>query len=174
MEAGVPRIKLAAVVIPIVTAPEPYVLFVRRAGHLRRNPGEIGFPGGLIESHDEDPATAALRECQEELGIAPERITIVERLPDVLTLALSVSVVPFVGKIEPPVTLWPDPSEVADVFEVPLAVILAPGAVHEGEERLPNGRVTTWQFDHHDMHVWGATGRMLHALVERYSRHPTP
>jgi 8-oxo-dGTP pyrophosphatase MutT (NUDIX family) len=163
----------AAVVVPIVRYPEPAIVFVLRAAHLRRNPGQVAFPGGVVDEADgEDPATTALREFEEELGVQRERVAIVDRLQNVVTLSLNVSITPFLGVLDPPVAYRPDERETAGVHEVPLAALYAPGALHEGVEPVErDGRVhqvATWLFDHEVLHVWGATGRMLHDLLTRY------
>jgi len=162
----------AAVVIPIVRRDEPAIVFVRRAAHLRRNPNQIGFPGGKIDPADEDERAAALREFEEELGVPRERVRIVDRLDDVVTLSLSVTVTPFVGVIEPPLAYAFDPSETHSVHEVALARLYAPGALHFGSEPVVHeGRpldVPSWLFDDGELHVWGATAQMLRALVTRY------
>ncbi len=162
----------AAVVIPIIRYDEPAMIFVRRAAHLRRNPGEIGFPGGVIEPGDADARAAALREFEEELGVERERVHIVDRLPDVVTLALSATVTPYLGLLEPPFSYDFDRNETQDVYEIPLAALYAPRALHHGIERVVrDGRefdVPSWLFDYGAVHVWGATARMLHDLVARY------
>jgi 8-oxo-dGTP pyrophosphatase MutT (NUDIX family) len=164
----------AAVIIPFVRHAEPTLVFVKRAAHLRRNPGQIAFPGGLIDASDgPDPAAAALREFEEELGVPRERVRIVDRLDGVVTLALNVAVAPFVGVLEPPVAFRFDPAETESVHEVPAAALYEPGALHPGTEPVERDGelflVHTWLFDFRKLHVWGATARMLHALVTRYS-----
>ncbi|GAC1614224.1 MAG: CoA pyrophosphatase [Vulcanimicrobiaceae bacterium] len=165
----------AAVIIPIVTRDRPTLVFVRRAAHLRRNPGEFAFPGGLIDPSDVDARAAALREFEEELGVRHDRVRVIARLDDVVTLALSVTVTPFVGIVEPPLSFAHDRNETQGVHEVPLAALYVSGALHYGVEAVDRdgtpAEVATWLFDHDDVHVWGATGRMLRALVDRY---PTP
>jgi 8-oxo-dGTP pyrophosphatase MutT (NUDIX family) len=162
----------AAVIVPIVRHAEPTIVFVRRAAHLRRNPGQIAFPGGAVDANDDGECSAALREFEEELGVPRERVRVVDQLDEVVTLALNARVTPFLGLIDPPVTWIPDERETESVHEVPLAALYAPGALHEGEEKVVHeGRryvVHTWMFDYAGIHVWGATGRMLHLLVERY------
>jgi 8-oxo-dGTP pyrophosphatase MutT (NUDIX family) len=162
----------AAVVIPIVRYDDPAIVFVKRAEHLRRNPGQIAFPGGIVDPEDADERAAALREFEEELGIARERVHVIGRLDDVVTLTLSVTVSPYVGLVEPPVTFAFDAAETAAVHEVPLRALYAPGAVHRGIERVERGGTTydvpSWLFDHDGLHVWGATARMLHGLLARY------
>ena len=162
----------AAVVIPIVRYDEPQIVFVRRAAHLRRNPGQIGFPGGVIDPSDADAKAAALREFEEELGIPRNRVRIVDRLEDGVTLALSVTVMPYIGCLDPPLSYAFDPSETQSVHEVPLGALYEPGALHQGIEPVERSgvryEVPSWLLDYDGIHVWGATARMLHGLVTRY------
>ncbi len=148
------------------------MVVVRRAAHLRRNPGQIAFPGGIIDPGDADGCAAALREFEEEIGISRERVRIVGRLEDVVTLSRSVTVSPFVGILEPPVCFAHDDAETASVHEIPLADLYVPGALHRGTERVVRDGtaydVPSWLFDHADLHVWGATARMLAAFVARF------
>lgn len=165
----------AAVVIPIVTYDTPQMIFVRRAAHLRRNPGQVAFPGGIIDPGDDDARDAALREFEEELGVPRERVHVVARLEDVVTLALSVTVAPYLGFLSPPLTYAFDTAETESVHEVPIAALYEAGRLHCGSESVVHeGRpydVPSWLFDYGPLHVWGATARMLHSLVTRY---PTP
>jgi 8-oxo-dGTP pyrophosphatase MutT (NUDIX family) len=163
----------AAVVVPLVRYPEPCLIFVRRAQHLRRNPGQIAFPGGIIDATDPSSEAAALREFEEELGVPRERVRIFDRLDDVVTLALAVTVTPYVGSIEPPVAYAIAERETAAVHEIPVGAIYEPGALVHGVERgVRHGDrsydVPSWLFDYGDVHIWGATARMLHALLVRY------
>jgi 8-oxo-dGTP pyrophosphatase MutT (NUDIX family) len=157
----------AAVLIPVVLAHDPYIVFVRRGAHLRRNPGQIAFPGGLLEP-GESPEEGAARECHEEIGIDPARLRITGSLAKRGTVGLTVAVVPIVATVAPPVELRIDNDEVERVFEVPLAAVFAPDAVHPGKEPFNGLLIPTWQFDYGEMHVWGATGRILRDFVERY------
>src|ERR1700690_2304233 len=89
----------AAVIVPIFfERGEPGVLFVRRAGHMRRNAGQIAFPGGLADAADDDDLERpALGEFAEEVGLASERLDVLGRLPDVAVLNLTVNITPFVA-----------------------------------------------------------------------------
>ncbi len=162
----------AAVVIAIVRYESPALVLVRRAAHLRRNPGEIAFPGGLVDAADDGPESTALREFEEELGVPRSRVRIVARLEEVETLALSVTVTPFVGLVDPPISFRLDEREIAGVHEVPVAALYVSGALHRGTEPVERaGRrydVPTWLFDFEGAHVWGATARMLELFVRRY------
>jgi 8-oxo-dGTP pyrophosphatase MutT (NUDIX family) len=165
----------AAVVIPLLHTLEPRLIFVRRAAHLRRNPGQIAFPGGVVDPTDVDSRAAALREFEEELGVPRDRVRIFDRLEDVVTLALSVTVTPYVGRVEPPLHYAFSGEETAAVHEIPIRAIYAPGALFHGVERgiVHDGRtydVPSWLFDYEGIHIWGATARMLHALLSRFPR----
>lgn len=168
----VANVLFAAVVVPIVRYERPALIVVRRAAHLRRNPGQIAFPGGIVDASDAGSDATALREFEEEVGISRERVRLVSRLADVVTLAASVTVSPYVGVIEPPIVYAHDPAETASVHEIALAEIYVPGALRRGTERVEASGVRhdvpTWIFDSGELHVWGATAHMLADLVERF------
>jgi 8-oxo-dGTP pyrophosphatase MutT (NUDIX family) len=156
----------AAVVVPIYRAPRNSMLFVRRALHLRRQPNHIAFPGGVADETDGDDRLAtALRELREELGVSHTQIEIVARLPERAAVSAAFTLTPFVGILGPDEPLVPDAGEIAEVIEVPLSEIFAPGALREGDTDLGERIVRSWQFDYGTMHVWGATGRILQSIV---------
>lgn len=152
---------LASVLVPIVMHADGLtVLFTQRTSHLKAHAGQVSFPGGRAEPGDASAEFTALREAQEEIGLAPERVEILGRLPDYLTRT-GFRVTPVVGLLTPPLKLSPDPGEVDDIFEVPLAFLLDP-ANHRRETRELNGR----QVGYYAMHfgsrtIWGATAGML-------------
>ncbi|MDE2454915.1 MAG: CoA pyrophosphatase, partial [Burkholderiales bacterium] len=116
----------ASVLVPMVDrADGVMVLLTRRADHLRDHAGQVSFPGGRAERHDADAAATALREAQEEVGLAPERVEVIGSLPAYTTVT-SFIVTPVVGLVAPPFTLELDRSEVAEAFEVPLAFLMNP------------------------------------------------
>jgi len=163
----------AAVVIPLIAGEEPGVLFVRRAAHLRRNAGQIGFPGGLVDDDDAgDLLRTALREFEEELGVGRDAVDVVHRLADALVINRTVIVTPFVGVLRGRPELRVDRREVDAALVIPLARIVAPGALHEGVEAFAGLRIPTWQFDDGATHVWGATARMLRTLLEAVRDEP--
>jgi hypothetical protein len=83
-----------------------------------------------------------------------------------------VRVTPFVAVADPPLKLVPNQNEISEVLSIPLAAVLKPNAVHEGEEILPDRTVRTWQFDFESLHVWGATGRILRDFATRFGDCP--
>jgi len=154
----------AAVLLPIVLRPEPTVLLTLRTQHLSTHSGQIAFPGGKVDDTDTDAVAAALREAQEEIGLAAPFVEVLGQLPVYVT-GSAFHVTPVVALISPDMILCPNPFEVADVFEVPLAYLMNPAhhrhhrATWQGVQRewlsMPYHDATTERF------IWGATAGML-------------
>jgi 8-oxo-dGTP pyrophosphatase MutT (NUDIX family) len=120
----------------------------------------VSFPGGRAEPSDPSAEFTALRETREELGLAPERVEVIARMPEYLTRT-GYRVTPVVGLVAPPLDLSPDSHEVAEAFEVPLAFLLDP-ANHQRESRELAGRtVSFWVMEYGKRRIWGATAGML-------------
>lgn len=159
----------AAVLVPIVLHQgRPSVLLTQRTAHLRDHAGQISFPGGRIEDTDRSVVDAALREAEEEVGLPPERIQVVGFLPEYRT-GTGFSVTPVVAFVPPLLALQPDPFEVAEVFEVPLAFLLDP-ANHQQHEVYWRGKLRQYYaIPYGDRFIWGATAGMLISLFNRFS-----
>ena len=151
----------ASVLVPIVTHGAGLtILFTQRTAHLRAHSGQVSFPGGRAEPDDASPEFTALRETREEIGLAPERVEVLARMPEYLTRT-GFRVTPVIGLVAPPLALVPDSREVADVFEVPLAFLLDP-ANHKRETRPIGDRtVTFYVLQYGNRRIWGATAGML-------------
>lgn len=160
----------AAVLVPIVDRPTGMtVLLTQRSPHLADHAGQVSFPGGRIEECDVDATTCALREAQEEVGLPPANVEIVGRL-DTYVIRTGYEVTPVVGVVDPPGELRPDPTEVAEVFEVPLRFILDPANV-ELRERVINGMTRQFYvWPYLGYYIWGATAGMLVNLSEALRR----
>jgi len=156
----------AAVLIPVVAAAEPVLLFTRRREDLARHPGQVSFPGGRIEPGDVSPLAAALRETAEEIGIAPEEVTVAGYLARYRT-GTGFDIHPVVGVVNPGFTLRPDPAEVASVFEAPLSFFADP-ANRTRASREWNGHVRSfYTFTYEGHEIWGATAAIIVDLVTR-------
>lgn len=154
----------AAVLVPLVLRDEGLtILLTRRTDHLTHHPGQISFPGGRTEESDLSPVDTALRETEEEVGLARSHVDIIGSLPDYYT-GTGYLVRPVVGLIAPPFELRPDPSEVAEIFEVPLAFLMD-GANHQRlSAELPSGRRSFYAMPYQRFYIWGATAGMLRNL----------
>ncbi len=151
----------AAVLLGVVGyEDDPRVVLTLRTADLRDHAGQISLPGGRVEVSDSSLEAAALREAFEEVGLRPEQVEVLGRLPSYDT-PTGFRVVPIVGWIEPPVTFVPDPFEVADVFEVPLAFILDAANHGRGEIEAEGRRRHFHVLDYEDRHIWGATAGIL-------------
>ena len=159
----------AAVLVPIVAhASGLTVIFTKRTSHLKAHSGQVSFPGGRAEPHDPTPEVTALREAHEEIGLAMERVEVLARLPEYHTRT-GFRVTPVVGLVMPPLELIPDPREVEEVFEVPLAHLLDP-ANHLRETRELQGRTVGYYLMRYgERTIWGATAGMLVSLYRHLS-----
>lgn len=151
----------AAVLVPLVARPDGLtVLLTQRTDHLANHAGQVSFPGGRLEEDDDGPIACALRETEEETGLPPDRVDVLGSLDDYVTVT-GFRVVPIVALVHPPFTLEPDPFEVAEVFEVPLAFILD-DANHRHVDRKIKGRSRPYYaIPYGDHYIWGATAGML-------------
>ncbi|MEO8629717.1 MAG: CoA pyrophosphatase [Betaproteobacteria bacterium] len=156
----------AAVLVPLVNRPLGLrVLLTQRTAHLYDHAGQICFPGGRVDEGDEDRIATALREAEEETGLPRSAVTIIGSLPD-YDIPTGFRVTPIVGWIEPPLVLAPDPFEVAEVFEVPLAFFLD-AANHERHSAEIKGRHRHfYAMPYEGRNIWGATAGMLYALYQ--------
>ena len=150
----------AAVLFPIVLRDAGHtVLLTQRTAHLRDHAGQISFPGGRVEAHDATPMDTALRETEEEIGLSRERIEILGFLPEYRT-GTGFRVTPVVALVTPPFDLQPDPFEVAEIFEVPLAFLLDP-ANHQQHSLHYRGALRHYfAMPYGDYFIWGATADM--------------
>jgi 8-oxo-dGTP pyrophosphatase MutT (NUDIX family) len=158
-----------AVLVPIFARAPHGVVFVERAAHLRRHPGQIGFPGGAEDPLDAgDPVETALRESFEELGVGADRITIVARLPELEQHVSRFRIVPVVGIVGEVPSFTLDLEEIAAVFTVPLAAIVASGAIYEDTDATLARSRAMYAFDYEGRHVWGFTARILKSFVDAW------
>lgn len=146
------------------------MIFIQRAGHLRRHAGQIGLPGGGVDAIDgENPATTALRELGEELAVGPERVRVVGVLPQVEQTSNRFLVTPVVGVVQPGTLLTIDHAETVGVFTVPLQAILEPGALYEEVELSIARGTKTYALDYDEHHIWGLTGRILKSFIDAWN-----
>ena len=158
----------AAVLVPIVERSDLTVLLTERTAHLSAHAGQIAFPGGKIDPGDGGPRQAALREAREEIGLDPRFVTLLGYLEPYHT-GTGYLITPVVARVEPGFTLTPDPAEVEDVFEVPLAFLMNE-ANHTVDSREWQGGARQFYAMHYEQrYIWGATAGIIRALYRRLS-----
>lgn len=154
----------AAVLMPIVDRSSPTLLFTRRASHLNTHRGQVAFPGGKREPQDKDLYATALREAQEEIGLAPSQVQPIGRLSDVVSLH-GIRVTPWVGIIPPDLPLVADPGELDAIFEVPLSHFLDDRRTHTDVIKVDgvSHYVPSYHVDGYV--IWGLSAMMLVELL---------
>ncbi len=163
----------AAVLVALVDASSggPAVTLIRRAAHMRANPGEIAFPGGRLEP-GETPAQAAVREAFEEVRLPAEAVVLRGTLPPVARASRPEGIVPVVAEVAGAPRLEANPAEVDAVLVTPLAELADPGRYWEELWVRPDRRV--WRMSFFDLGedlCWGASARILVSFLERLAAH---
>lgn len=157
----------AAVLVPVVDhGTEATLLLTKRTETLRSHSGQVAFPGGRVDAADGSPERAALRETEEEIGLSPEFIDIVGRMPDYVT-GSGYRIAPVLATVRPGFMLTINADEVDDAFEVPLRHLMDP-ANHRRESRVWQEKERFFYTMPHDRHhIWGITAGIIRTLYER-------
>jgi len=156
----------AAVLLPVILQGEPSLMFTRRTESLARHSGQVSFPGGRSEAADLSPVETALRETFEETGIASSFVTVTGYLDRYLT-GTGFDIQPVVGVLAGGFALTPDPREVAEIFEVPLAFLCDPSNRRRESREIAGRRREFYAFTYQNHEIWGATAAIVVNLAER-------
>ena len=154
--------------VPLRAAPgsdEIQVVLTRRRDDLRHHAGEISFPGGRREAADNSLSDTALREAEEEIGLARARARMLGALSPVPTIATNYVIHPFVAEIAAGPNWQPSAREVDAVLELSLGA-LARASTRTWIERRGIRFETDAYVLGEDL-IWGATARILRELLER-------
>jgi 8-oxo-dGTP pyrophosphatase MutT (NUDIX family) len=161
------RYRDAAVLIPVVARqPQAAVILTLRTASLRDHSSQIAFPGGKIAPEDGGPAATALREAEEEIGLAPSLVEIAGYLDAYLT-GTGFRVTPVVGRVAPDHRLAINPEEVEAAFEVPLSFLMSPANHRVGSREFRGATHHFYEMPFGDRYIWGATAGIIRALYER-------
>lgn len=156
----------AAVLVPIFGAGErPGLVLTERGANLRRHAGEISFPGGRRDHPEESLLATALREADEEIGLAPAGVEVIGALPPIGTFVTNFKVHPFVGLIADELELRPSPDEVASILHVHLDTLREAKGMRRLVRRGIPFKTPTFEVDRHM--IWGATARIVEELLRR-------
>ena len=157
----------AGVLIPVIERNTSLtVLLTQRSAELKHHAGQVSFPGGRMEAHDADIQATALRETHEEVGIAPDDVTVIGYLNPMPTVT-GYAVTPVIGLLADPDSLNVDQTEVEFAFEVPLAFLLDKRNARAAEREFRGRTVPIVEFRFEGHRIWGATAHMLLELREK-------
>jgi 8-oxo-dGTP pyrophosphatase MutT (NUDIX family) len=167
--AQVRPIRPAAVLVPIVDHPEPTVLLTQRAQHLPDHAGQVSFPGGKIDRSDASPLASALREAEEEIGLARPFVEPLGYL-DLYLTTLGYRIVPVIARVKPGFSLTLNTSEVDLTFEVPLAFLMDQNNVQRHSRDWQGMTRHYYAITFGERYIWGVTAGILRNLHERIYR----
>jgi 8-oxo-dGTP pyrophosphatase MutT (NUDIX family) len=160
-------LRAAAVLIPVIDhGDEATVLLTKRAETLRNHTGQVAFPGGRIDAEDKSPEHAALREAEEEIGLAARHVEVLGRMPDYVS-GSGYRIAPVLSVVRPGFELTINEDEVDAAFEVPLSFLMDPKN-HTRDSRFWGDR----EWFYYDMpyggrRIWGVTAGIIRTLYER-------
>jgi len=148
------------------TSPDaPHLVLTQRTTTLRRHSGQISLPGGRYDLEDGSLLRTALRETQEELGVNPASLTLWGRLEPEHIVATHYALAPFVAYTPRRPAFVPAPAEVAEIIDLPLALLLEPATIEEEVWDFQGAERRVSFFRYHEHKIWGATARILSQIV---------
>jgi len=159
----------AAVLIAVTERAEPGVLLLHRPSHMRAHPGQVAFPGGRIDP-GETAIAAALREAEEELGIDPAMVRVIGP-SDRYHTGSGYDITPVLATVPGDIAIHPNPAEVAQWFEVPLAHILTPANQVEQWIAYNGVQHPFIEIMWHEHRIWGVTAAIIANLTHRLNWH---
>jgi 8-oxo-dGTP pyrophosphatase MutT (NUDIX family) len=155
----------AAVLVPVVAGSTPGILLTKRNARLSNHAGQVSFPGGRIDA-GENAEAAALREAREEIALSSRDVEVLGRMDDYVT-GTGFRITPILGIVPPGLELRPAPAEVESVFELPLDVLLDPGAPQRQRRHVRGVWREYWVWPHPEHYIWGATAAILVHLAQK-------
>ena len=161
-------LRKASVLIPI-TRHKPgknsEIVLTVRSENLNSHPGQISLPGGSEEAIDSDVVATALRESEEEIGLAQGDVEVIGRLGD-MALPSGFQITPIVGLIEPDLDYVPCPIEVAEIFHAPLSLLINPDYYKSTSMTYGNQSRKILELQFERFRIWGATAAILYHLAQ--------
>ena len=166
------KLKPSAVLVPITELDgELHLILTKRALHLKHHPGQISFPGGKVEPNDRNEIETALRETEEEIGIAPSSIDVLGTLPYYQTLT-GFQITPVLAFVNQPIDFITDHNEVAEVFQVPLNHFLEQKNHYSFEVLHRNRQQLVHYLPYKHYNIWGATAAIIKGLIYQLDHQP--
>lgn len=160
------NLRPASVLVPLMRRPQGLsMLLTRRTDHLRAHSGQISFPGGRRDDTDVSAADTALREAEEEVGLPRSHAEVLGYLDDYPTIS-RFRVTPVVALISGEPSLLPAPDEVAEIFEVPLELLLNPQSYERNFLSREGVNMPFFEINYGAYRIWGATAGILRNLCQ--------
>jgi 8-oxo-dGTP pyrophosphatase MutT (NUDIX family) len=153
-------LKAGVMLLMYLNGDEPSIVLTRRTSTVLRHRDQIGFPGGQLEG-SEDGVAAALRETSEEIGVPPGLIEVVGTLTPLYIPPSDFCIYPVVGTARGDLAFTPEPSEVAEILEVPLACLMDPASARTEPWELAGRTVDVPFYAFGKDKIWGATAMVL-------------
>lgn len=164
------RLRPAGVLVPLIErAAGTQVILTKRSSALKHHPGQVAFPGGKQDEGDADIIAAALREAEEEIALDRSNVEVLGTLPAHETVTGFI-VTPVLARVHAHFDPRPEPGEVAEVFEAPLAHVTDPARFIIQSRRWRGQRRHYYTVPYGPYYIWGATARILRALADRIDR----
>jgi len=161
-----PRFRPSAVLIPIYRGDDGYhIIFNQRTDKVAHHKGQICFPGGMQDERDLNLEETALREAQEEIGIAPADVRVLGRLDDITTVTYFV-ISPFVGVIPHPYPFRVNSTEIAKFIDIPIDPFLVRHDFWEEHWIWEESKYPVYFFRYMDEIIWGATAKIFRQFLE--------
>ena len=158
---------LSAVLIPIFQKDgDYYLVFTERTRRVSTHKGQISFPGGSLDEADPSLLDTALRESEEEIGVAREHVEVLGQIDDCLTYVSNYIITPFVGAIPWPYNFKINEIEIASIIEARIDDLLDPRCLAEGSEIVDNRATPAYFYAHGGKVIWGATAKILKQFLE--------
>lgn len=165
-------LRKAAVLIPITRLDadnESHIVLTVRSENLRSHAGQISLPGGTRDAEDSDDIATALRESEEEIGLPASQVEVIGKLGD-MALPSGFHITPIVGLIQPGLSFTPAVEEVADIFQVPLDLVLDPNAYKASFMTFNDVERKILELHYEDYRIWGATAAILYHLAMQVAK----
>lgn len=144
-----------------------HLVLIVRNSYKGVHSAQIAFPGGKYEPQDEIFENTALRETHEEVGIHPNSMEIIKTFTPMYIPPSDFMVHPFLGISKEEIVFIPDPKEVANIIELPLAVFLSDTIITDTKLSTSYANdITVPAFKIEEHIVWGATAMMLSELKD--------
>lgn len=167
MQSALAGMKLrdAAVLIGVVEDDDAHVILTKRQDSLRKHSGQIAFPGGKIDG-DEGAERAAIREAEEEVGLAQHFIDVIGTLPQIPVMS-GFNITPVLATVRPGFTLDPNPDEVEHVFQVPLSFLMNPLNHEQDMWERGGAHRRFYVMPYEGWRIWGITAGIIRSVYER-------